>query len=111
MSFARSTDYLPEGPDPSAPAGKGALLLCALAGVRVVSAPEFGHSYFSVVFKDFIFLRNRSTQRGARTQHPEIESHVLHELSGPGAPSLSILRGLWWWLAVASFCLCFPDDI
>lgn len=106
MSFVRSTDSLPEGPDPSAPAGEGALLLCALAGVRVVSVLEFGHSYFSVVFKDFIFLRHCSTQRGARTQHPEIESHVLHELSRPDAPSLSILMGL----AVASFCVCFPDD-
>ena len=38
-----------------------------------------------ISFFNMLFLRNLYTQRGAQTYKPEIMSHLVYELSQPGA--------------------------
>ena len=49
-------------------------------------------SKFLFKFHLFIFLSNLYTQREAQTHNPEIRSHMLHQLSQPGAPLLLFLK-------------------
>lgn len=62
-------------------------------GIKGITASTLiDHLYFATDFlKEFVYLRNLCTPRGARTHDPRIKSCVLFWLSEPGAPQQNFL--------------------